>query len=163
MSPPALVIAGSIVIVVVGTVAFHQVCILAPRDSGACSPSRSLSRFADDQTSIQFIYEPHIAPKLDIIIENWKEQRKLKRRRLAPAVYAGRGDDDEGSSTSSGPSDDKQGLEMKDISIPLRITGIDAGLSESTLRRRRNASGLDEAMLLKSVSTSICPHFCIHA
>jgi hypothetical protein len=105
---------------------------------------------ADDQASVQFVYAPHIAPKLDIIIENWKEQRKLKRRRHAPAVY------DEASSTSSGPGDDKQGLEMKDIPVPLRITGIDSGLSASTLRRRPKptASGLDDTLLSKFVRTS---------
>jgi hypothetical protein len=87
------------------------------------------------------------------MIENWKEKQRLRRRRLAPAVvYAD--EDDDASSTNSGPNNDLEGLEMKDISIPLRITGIDGRISEATLRKRTNATGLDEPLVLKSVCTS---------
>lgn len=74
----------------------------------------------------------------------------MKRRHLAPAVYAEH--DDELSFSASGPRDDKGDLEMKDISLPLRITGIDAGLSEATLRKRPHKGELDASTRLGAVS-----------
>jgi len=54
--------------------------------------------------------------------------------------------------TSSRPSHATTQLEMDTISVPLRVTAIDTGLSGNTLRRRSNANGEHDSFVLKSVS-----------
>ena len=99
----------------------------------------------------QFVYEPHIAPKLEIFVENWLEQRRLKRRQLARTVSFG----DEGDLPAASRGTTQ--VEMDTISAPLRVTSIDAGLTESTLRHRSNATSGHDALVLESASRS-CTH-----
>lgn len=124
MAPPVLVLAGGAVIAVGGIVAFHQ-----------------------------FIYEPHIAPKLEIFIENWLEQRRIKRRqRTRPVSFGDEGDVPAASSSRSRATSQ---VEMDTISAPLRVTSIDTGLSEANLRRRNNATSGHASLVLESPNVFI--------
>lgn len=54
--------------------------------------------------------------------------------------------------TSPGASHATTQLEMDTISVPLRVTAIDTGLSGNTLRRRSNANGEHDSFVLESAS-----------
>jgi hypothetical protein len=88
-----------------------------------------------------------------MFVENWLEQRRLRRRRLTGAVSFG--DEGDVPGPSLGASHATTQVEMDTISVPLNVSAIDTGLSGNTLRRRSHATGEHDSFVLESVSG--CP------
>ncbi|CAG7850420.1 SubName: Full=Uncharacterized protein {ECO:0000313/EMBL:CCA69626.1} [Serendipita indica DSM 11827] len=122
MSPPALVIVGSVVVAVGVTIALHQ-----------------------------FVYEPHIAPKLEVLVADWTQRRRMRRRHLAALSQ----DDDDDAPLQGHDRSDPTPVELDTLTTSVRASGVENTNSEHLVQRRRSPGGSHELLMLERPNVTI--------
>ncbi|KAG8776255.1 hypothetical protein FRC15_012043 [Serendipita sp. 397] len=123
MTPPAALVIGSVVVVAGATFAFHQL-----------------------------IYEPHIAPKLEVLIENWFHDRRLRRRRLAPAVRVA---ENGVQARLKGTPPALEATEMETLTKAVKASGVETFIIDVPYERRKKPSRTHEHSVLEAPNSFI--------
>ncbi|KAF9266072.1 hypothetical protein L218DRAFT_858413 [Marasmius fiardii PR-910] len=110
-----------------------------------------------------FVYDPHIAPKVDVWKHEFRTRREARRRRrqgpipVAVALNGAREDrvsDDSGSNDSDDPRVDKQSYELEDM-VQQEVLDWRNGVDQAaTLRRRTPRNNVDDLSIASGSSTS---------
>ncbi|KAJ2983665.1 hypothetical protein NUW54_g10611 [Trametes sanguinea] len=141
MPGPAVYIAFAVVGVVAVGVAFHEYSL------DAYTYLRIL----------QFVYEPHIAPKVEIWAESFLERRRQKKRQRQGPILADphpleQGDENSLRRLVSNPRDKKNddnysmSIELEQLAAKEREAWRQDAGSSSGLRQRKAASAMDEVI-----------------
>ncbi|KAG8835835.1 hypothetical protein FRC17_000799 [Serendipita sp. 399] len=126
MTPPAALVIGSVVVVAGATFAFHH-----------------------------FVYEPHIAPKIEVFVENWLHERRLRRRRLAPGVRIA--ENGERPRVLEVPPT-SEATEMETLTKSVKASGVERFVLDVPYERRKKPSGTHEPTVLEAPNPFIPIH-----
>ena len=101
----------------------------------------------------QFVYEPHIAPRLELLKADWVQRRRMRQRNLAAASYSD--EDDEHAHLQGRARSDTEPVELDTLPTSISASGVESTMSEHLLQRRRWPSGPHESLMLEQVR---CPY-----